>query len=83
MGRKRHLHHGSQVIYPVQTRFVLGRIVSAEEQIDGIGMARPQAFRQGAAYPGGGCRRTKRIHVADLIQTNVALDVFCELNGIA
>lgn len=79
---KGHLYECAEIVYPVEVGRIRRDVVTAEEQVDGVGLARAQRLCERAADPRRGGRRAQGVGVADLVQADVAFDVFRELHGV-
>lgn len=83
MRRERHLRHRAQIIDPVQMWVERCRVVAAQQEVNRVGLARAQRVCEGFTDPGGSSGGAQRVEVADLVQSDVAFDVFSELDGVA
>lgn len=82
MGGKRHRGHSAEIVDPVQVRRLVSRVKSADEEVDRVGGARAQRFCQRPAYPRRGRLWTQRMEVADVVEPDVSLYEFGELDGV-
>jgi len=79
----RSVRHGRQcreVVEPVQAGLVRDGVDAAEQQVDVVGLARPQARRQLAPDEVRQGRRREVRLVPHRVQLRVGLDVLCELD---
>lgn len=82
MRRKRNCGHRAQIVDPEQVRVVLARVVPADEQLDVVRIARAKRVCDSASDPGGSAVRSEGVVIADLVQAQVAFDVFGELDSV-
>lgn len=86
MRRKRHTRHRPQIIQPIQMRLaLLSRlgVVPAQEEVDRVRVPGAEGLCERAADPGRGGLGAEGVDVADLVEAEVAFDVFCEVDGVA
>lgn len=83
MGRERYLTQRAQIINPIQPRLLIRRIVSTQENVHRVRVTRTDGLGQGTTDPGCGCAWAEGVEMTDLEETDVAFDVFCELDGVA
>ena len=83
MGSKRHRGHSAEIVDPVQVRRLVRRVESADEQVDGVRRARAQRLCQRPTYPRRSRLWTQRIEVADVVESDVSLDVLSKLDRVA
>lgn len=82
MRRERHLGQRAKIVDPVEVLLVGGDVEPADEQVDRIRLPRAQALRERSPDPRGGGEGPEGVRVADLVQAEVAFDVFRELNRV-
>jgi len=58
-------------------------VVTAEEKVDGIRFSGTEGLGDRPTDPRRGCGRAKRVEIANLVEADVAFDIFCELYRIA
>ena len=58
-------------------------VVTAEEKVDGIRLSGTEGLGDGSTNPRCRCGWAKGVEVANLVETDVAFNIFCELYRIA
>ena len=83
MGCEGYFRHRTEVIDPVEMWVMRRCVVPTQQEVDGIGLAGSKRFGECPANPRSGGSWSERVKVANLVQADVTLDVFSELNGVA
>jgi hypothetical protein len=83
VGCEGYFRHRTEVIDPVEMWVVCRCVVPTQQEIDGIGLAGSKRVGECSANPRSGGSWSERVEVADLVQADVTLNVFSELNGVA
>ena len=83
MGSKRHRGHRAEIVDPIQVRRLVRRVESADEEVDGVRRARAQRLCHRPTYPRRSRLWAQRIEVADVVESDVSLDVLGKLDRVA